>query len=119
MLHIRSTPALWERFQAGCLVNTVTAIPQAETRPDEAGAPQSESTHSWEDLGAAKSAVPIALSRATARLPWPGVAKKAGYKPGTLRHHFGELQEWNYIDRTKDGYAITPTGATLVARESV
>jgi AcrR family transcriptional regulator len=46
-----------------------------------------------------------------------GVAKKAGYAYGTLRHHFGDLQRWNFIDNTKDGYAITTTGSELVPCE--
>lgn len=70
-------------------------------------------------MGDAKRAILTVLGRAKERLDGKGIATKAGYKYGTLRHHFGELQDWKYIDKTKDGYAITPTGATLVRCESV
>jgi len=73
----------------------------------------------WADLGDAKRSVLIVLSKANERMPGEAIAKKAGYSYGTLRHHFPELQTWNYIDKTMDGYAITPTGAALVPCESV
>lgn len=73
----------------------------------------------WANLGEAKQVILKVLSKSTERLQGKGIAKAAGYTPGTLRHHFGKLQRWNYIDRTKLGYMITPVGTELMSCESV
>jgi predicted transcriptional regulator len=70
-------------------------------------------------LGEAKRTILTVLIKSNERVQGRGIATKAGYKYGSLRHHFGELQTWGFIDRTKDGYAITPTGAALVQCERV
>ncbi len=88
------------------------AKPQGEEEKPPTGA-----VPGWTDLGDAKRAILTVLNKSTERLQSEGIAKKAGYTSGTLRHHFGELQSWNYIDRTKDGYAITSTGTALVPCE--
>lgn len=74
---------------------------------------------SWLELGDAKQAVLLALSQLAERMLGQGVAKKAGYKYGSLRHHFGKLVKSNYIDKTKDGYAITSAGRALIPSKSV
>lgn len=89
----------------------------AATGDNEGEEPSAEAPPSWTDLGDAKRAILKVLNKSTERLQGAGIANKAGYTPGTLRHHFGELQTWNYIDKTKDGYAITPAGAAIVPRE--
>lgn len=73
----------------------------------------------WANLGDAKRAILTVLNKSKSRMQGPGIAKDAGYTHGSLRHHFKELQLWNYIDKGKGGYAITPTGAALVLCEPV
>src|SRR5262249_16813825 len=93
--------------------------PPTGTEKDEGEKEPAGSGTGWTGLGDAKRAILTVLNRSTERMQGEGIAKKAGYKYGSLRHHFGELQTWNYIDKAKDGYAITPTGAALVPCESV
>lgn len=81
--------------------------------------PPGESAPGWTKLGDAKQAILTVLSKSTKRMQGKAIAEKAGYTDGTLRHHYGDLQMWDYIDKTKDGYAITPTGTALVPNERV
>lgn len=71
----------------------------------------------WCELGPAKQAVLTVLQKANKRLDGKAVAKQAGYTHGTLRHHFGRLQEWKLIDRNKGGYGITESGDAFVPSE--
>ncbi|MFO0842098.1 MAG: hypothetical protein U0797_06805 [Gemmataceae bacterium] len=90
-----------------------SGTPAGETQRAEGGRPN------WASLRDAKRAILTVLSRASEPLQGRGVARGAGYKEGSLRHHYAELQTWGYIERTKDGYIITPTGAALVQCERV
>ncbi|MBA4063629.1 MAG: hypothetical protein C0501_07935 [Isosphaera sp.] len=87
--------------------------PAAETDRPAASAP------GWAELGDAKRAILTALGQYAERRDGKAIAAKAGYTYGSIRHHFGDLQRWNYVDRDSDGYALTPAGAALVPRESV
>jgi hypothetical protein len=86
--------------EAGSLAGTET---QTDHNPPE-----------WTEMKPSMQAILTALNSASARLNGSAVAKKAGYKNGTLRHHYGDLRHWGFIDKTKDGYAITPAGRALV-----
>jgi hypothetical protein len=85
------------------------------TGPDD----PDEGPPGWDGLGDARRAILTVLAEAPGRRGGRAVATKAGYKYGSLRHHFGPLQTWGYIDRTKDGYSITPGGRALVPRKGV
>jgi len=87
--------------------------------PEGGTQPTADAPPSWIDLGCAKQAILTVLNTSTDRMQGMGIAKKAGYKPGTLRHHYQKLQDWNYIEKTNDGYAITTVGGTLVPCKSV
>lgn len=95
---------------AGDTASQTTGSPGGEGGPP----PSVDGPKDWAGMGEAKRAILTVLRRTAGRLDGKEVAKDAGYTHGTLRHHFGELQRWNYIDRANDGYAITPTGAGLV-----
>jgi len=98
---------------------TPASAPPNEVRQDAGEKPPTASVPGWTDMGEAKRTILIVLKKANRRMQGRAIAKEAGYKYGTLRHHFGELQVWNYIDKTKGGYALTPTGAALVSCERV
>jgi hypothetical protein len=68
----------------------------------------------WKDLGNPKQAILQVLNTAADALQNSEVATKAGYKPGTLRHHYGELKKWGLIELTKDGYKITSAGREIL-----
>jgi hypothetical protein len=105
---------------AGSDGKSPSADPQPATDGAAAGRAEIEDTPPrWDELGEAKQSILIVLSRASKRLKGQAVAQKAGYKPGTLRHHYGDLKRWNYIDRSNDGYGITQTGAALVSSHAV
>lgn len=93
--------------------------PAAGTQQGEGGEPAAGSPPGWAELGDAKRAILMVLNKSIEGMQGMGIAKEAGYKYGTLRHHFGELQTWKYIDKSKDGYTITPSGAALVPCERV
>ena len=76
--------------------------------------PTADGPPGWSELGEAKQTILVALSRSRERLQGAGVAEAAGYKPGSLRHHYGKLQTWGYIDKAKEGYGITPLGKAIV-----
>ena len=88
--------------------------PRKETQQSDEVKPAAGAAPAWTDLGEAKRAILTVLNRSTERLQGGDIAGKAGYAVGTLRHHFGPLQSYKYIDKTHDGYAITSTGAALV-----
>jgi DNA-binding IclR family transcriptional regulator len=75
---------------------------------DEGGPP------GWDDLKDAKRAIMKALKGTADRLQNKAIAENTGYKRGSLRHHYGELQRWGYISKTHEGYALTPAGAELI-----
>lgn len=91
--------------------------PSPGARPPTADLPQviapTSAPPGWTELGPAKQEILRRLKKASERLQGRGIAKLAGYKSGTVRHHLPALIKWGYIDRTSDGYAITPTGAAL------
>lgn len=80
----------------------------------EGGEPPTDASPKWTALGEAKRTILTVLKSSTDRLHGPAIAVKAGYKDGTLRHHYSDLQRLRYIDNTKDGYGITKAGADLV-----
>lgn len=85
--------------------------PPSQPEPESA---QDESAADWQSMGEAKRTVLTVLRTADRRMDGKAVAEKAGYKHGTLRHHFGDLQRWGYVDRATDGYGITPAGVAIV-----
>lgn len=108
------------------VLDTPTEPPVPEVPPtaatsgtvgEEEPLPESDSSNTvedWQTMGEAKRAVLTVLRKAAERMEGQTIAGKAGYKYGTLRHHFGDLQRWGYVDRERDGYAITPAGVALV-----
>jgi hypothetical protein len=81
--------------------------------------PATDPVPTWAELGDAKRAILEALHNASGRrLDGKEVASKAGYSHGTVRQHLGDLQRWQYIDRARGGYALTPAGAALVSRRT-
>jgi hypothetical protein len=120
-LRAEPLPGGGEQGTGGPAAPTTTGAGRDEGGPS---APASEiagdeTPPSWSDLGDAKRAILTVLGKATERLDGQALAKKAGYKYGSLRHHVGDLQRYRYIDRTKDGYAITPSGSALVPCDRV
>lgn len=78
--------------------------------------PNDDTPLQWHQMQESMQAVLTVLSEATERLNGAEVAEKTGYKETTLRHHFGSLQRWEYIDhsRKKGGYQITSKGKCIV-----
>jgi len=99
-------------------VRSVVAVEPREVTQAEPE-PSDERPPGWAALGDARRAILTVLAKETVRRDGLWVAGKAGYKHGTLRHHFRPLQDCNYIDRTKDGYAITPGGRALIPPKAV
>lgn len=94
-------------------------IPHGEAKGEplivvEPEVPAEESRGNWQTMGEAKRTVLTVLKRAGERMHGPAIAERAGSTHGTLRHHFGDLQRWGYVDRGKDGYAITPAGVAVM-----
>ncbi|QJX00248.1 hypothetical protein [Frigoriglobus tundricola] len=94
--------------------------PQATAEPTN-GERADDATDSptWNELGEAKKTILTVLARAADPMQNPAVAQKAGYKPGTLRHHYGGLKDWRFVELTKDGYRITPAGRALIPPDKV
>jgi hypothetical protein len=100
-----------------------TSAPTTGVRQDEGRTPADPAADGgeraadpprWDELKDAKRAILTVLARNADPMQNAEVATKAGYKPGTLRHHYGALQCWRFIASTKDGYRITPTGRALI-----
>jgi hypothetical protein len=106
----------------------VSAQPLADAAPSpigagqgEGGTPAADPAPTWDELNEAKRTILIALHEAAqkgaGRLRGEAVAEKAGYKYGSARRHFGDLQRCGLIDKKKDGYAITSEGMAIVPCE--
>jgi hypothetical protein len=107
-------------YRKGCDCFTGTALPPTVPTSNERGDKSiTDSVPTWDSLGDAKRAILQVLSDARSALQNSAVAQKAGYKAGTLRHHYGELQQWALIESTKDGYKITAAGRALLPAEKV
>jgi hypothetical protein len=118
MLPVGGTPTV---ATAANPVNPTTTATDAKDATTTDPTTTAEKPLSWSELGDAKRAILTVLNRSTERLQGRGVAEKtaARYKTGALRHHFRALQSWRYIDKAKDGYAITSAGRALISHESV
>jgi biotin operon repressor len=102
----------WAATPANCGKNQPVPLEQDEE-------PGSEAPKDWATMGVSKQAILIVLNRATERMNGPALAGKTGYSAGSLRHHYGALQRWGYIDWAKGGYAITPAGSAVMPCEPV
>lgn len=91
----------------------------ASTTPEGRGGKDGNETPAtsppdWENLGDTKQAILEVLCQANGPKRNNDIASKAGYSDGTLRHHYGDLQTWNYISKTKEGYILTEKGKNVV-----
>lgn len=88
--------------------------PDVLTRQANIASVDENAPPTWDGLGEAKRAILKVLSRPTVAMKSPAIAIKAGYKDGTLRHHYTALKDSKLIITTKDGYKITPPGRALI-----
>lgn len=75
---------------------------------------QNDPPKDWAGMSDSMRAVLTVLRTAADRLDGPAIASASGYKYGSLRHHFGPLQSWGYIDKKSDGYKITIEGIAIM-----
>jgi hypothetical protein len=92
-LSLPTPPTGTEKGEGGLPKQKAVRPAHDPKRPSQDRQP-ARSPPGWADLGDAKRTILTVLNGARERLQGQGIATKAGYKYGSLRHHFGKLQTW-------------------------